>query len=241
MSSPTERPILMSAPMVRALLNGTKTQTRRIVNITPPAFGACLGDIEGHPKYEDEWFYWYDGGSKGSSFTCPYGKPGDRLWVKETFYAYGYWTKTFDTEEGRDVWHFNDETNKHGETYRYFDNAPLRSALRTRKSLQLGWYKRPAIFMPRDVSRLTLEVTEVRVQRLQEISEADAIAEGVERWVVGDGWREYGLSPEDEAVVNAPMPTARESYRTLWDSINGPGSWDANDWVWAVTFKVVQP
>ena len=94
--------------------------------------------------------------------------------------------------------------------------------------------------MPRWASRLTLEVTGVRVERLQDISEEDARASGVERWVVGDGWREYGLSEADEAVVNVPMESARESFRSLWVSLYGFKSWNRNDWAWCTEFKRVE-
>jgi hypothetical protein len=101
------------------------------------------------------------------------------------------------------------------------------------------WRYKTARFMPRWASRITLEINGVRVERVQNITETDAEAEGVERWVIGDGWREYGLSPADESACGAPMETARESFRTLWDSINSARGygWDANPWVWAVEFK----
>lgn len=100
---------------------------------------------------------------------------------------------------------------------------------------------RPAIHMPRWASRLTLRITDVRVERVQDISEKDAIEEGVWGTFIEDGryWRNYSLSDEDAAcspMLNFPS----ESYRTLWESINGAGSWDANPWVWALTFEVLR-
>jgi hypothetical protein len=102
---------------------------------------------------------------------------------------------------------------------------------------------RPSIFMPREFSRITLEITSVRVERLQDISEADAVAEGVERnvgdapWTPDDGWLKY---PLDAHLEDFPAFTAKDSYRTLWESINGAGSWDANPYVWCVSFKRVE-
>lgn len=93
--------------------------------------------------------------------------------------------------------------------------------------------------MCRWASRITLEITGVRVERLQDISEADAVAEGVERTVTGDGWRRYCADPEQEAAGLTPCATAVDSYRSLWEQINGPGTWDANPWVWAVEFRRV--
>ena len=98
---------------------------------------------------------------------------------------------------------------------------------------------RPSIHMPRWASRITLEITDIRVERLQEISEDDAKAEGVEPWVIGDGWREYGLPPDVEAAGTHPLRSARDSFASLWESINGPGSWKANPWVWVIEFRRV--
>jgi hypothetical protein len=205
-----ERPILMSAPMVNALLEGRKTQTRRIVkhNLTQ------LGD--GH-------FYAFD--HRGINYRvntrtttvrawanllqfCPYGQPGDRLWVKETFGI----TESAPYADGQvdevaiyraDGW--NDDT---------------------------GHFKwKPSIFMPRKFSRILLEITEVRVERLQDISEADAKAEGIEPEL--EGWIDY-RNPSCQMCVN---PVG--SYRTLWESINGSGSWNKNPWVWVISFKKV--
>lgn len=166
-----ERPILFSAPMVRAILDGRKTQTRRVVKLRngqymPPSEKA---DING-------W--------RQMLRNCPYGQPGDRLWVRETH---------FDAKrlnEGRILYRADGDVSR------------------------FGWT--PSIHMPRSASRITLEVTGVRVERLQDISEADAVAEGVV-WEQGQ--------------------TAINVFETLWESINGAGSWDANPWVWVVEFK----
>jgi len=177
-----ERPILFSTPMVQALLAGRKTQTRRI----------CKGQRE----LSREQDFQID--------TCPYGQPGDRLWVRESWYQRGRWKKIIPPEgvfEGDTEWDgdFAADYPTHGE-------------------IKEGWRKRPSIHMPRWASRITLEITAVRVERLQSISTDDAIAEGI-----------------DHKSMNDP----RIEYRWLWESINGPGSWDKNPWVWVVEFKRV--
>jgi len=170
----TERPILFSAPMVRALLAGTKTQTRRALRDgtwwTPehgvirmaPAGLACTGFAH---------------------VACPYGKPGNRLWVRETWAQHGL----------RAVYRADG------------DERPTGAG---------AW--RPSIHMPRKLSRITLEVTGVRVERLQDISTSDCWAEG---------------------IPSSPDVDPLHEYRDLWESINGTGSWDANPWVWVVEFK----
>jgi hypothetical protein len=182
------RGILFSAPMVHALLAGTKTQTRRAVKV--------------------------QGGIAHADARSPYGRPGDRLWVRETFFAYGRWDKRYNEKKQRDEWRFADTTRESGRTYRYAADDPDLPVQKGRSATP-GWYARPALFMPRAASRILLEVVSVRVERLQAISEQDAIAEGVER---GAG------NPVD-------------SYRALWERINGAGSWDANPLIWVVEFR----
>jgi hypothetical protein len=227
-----ERPILFSAPMVRAILAGTKTQTRRVYKGTPRLDG------EHHTNGSGET--WTDWG------RCPYGKPGDRLWVRE---AWRVGTK-YDTKAPRDLaprsmtveyeaggYACNGLTGGWGTHYPATREYP-------------AWVGklRPGMFMPRWASRITLEVTGVRVERLQDISEADAIAEGIERICAGR-WRCYG----DEA--RAYCISASASYRSLWETINppriplldadgrrigmqdNPGRWAANPYVWVVEFK----
>ena len=198
MSTPTERPILMSAPMVRAILDGTKTQTRRV--------------LKPDGKYRLDLVAPADGGPS----RCPYGQPGDMLWLREAWRT----TREVDFLPGSQL----------DGTYRlwYEADAP--------HQLGFGRY-RHARFMPRWASRITLEVKDVRVQRLQDISEEDAIAEGLRRvgGPLGSTMWEYSDTTGGQFV--AP----RVAYSMLWDTIHGPGSWDANPWVWAVTFRKVKP
>jgi hypothetical protein len=226
-----ERPILFSAPMVRALLDGSKTQTRRVVKPQPEA------EHGGEP-------YWFVGGYRAwrargctdpirsgshNEIACPYGKPGDRLWVRETFYAFGRWETRFSAKKGRDEWHFVDMTLESGKAYLYpaSDSQPQpMGGKRHKGGVTPTWWKRPAIFMPSTASRITLEITEVRVERLKDISEDDALAEGCSS---------TAIVHEDGEDYTGHY--ASEEYQDLWESINGPGSWDANPWVWAVSFK----
>lgn len=184
----SERGILFSAPMVRALLAGTKTQTRRAVK-------AAEGIVHANSR-------------------SPYGRPGDRLWVRESFCAYGRWEKRYNEKKQRDEWRFIDMTRESGYFYLYAADNPDVQVEKGR-SLTPGWHTRPALFMPRAASRILLEVVSVRVERLQAISEQDAIAEGIER------------------VAGSPV----DSYRSLWERINGTGGWDANPWIWVVEFR----
>lgn len=194
-----ERPILFSAPMVRAILAGTKTQTRRVVKPRPMPAGGWT--VAARPR-GFEITYWDSDEQERCGIACPYGKPGDRLWVRETFAKIDGQTQPWIETDYR-------ATYTHGD----------------RLGDTLGIKKRwtPAIHMPRAASRITLEVTGVRVERLQAISASDAIAEGIPRG-----------GPEN------PDGIEQREYRTLWESINGPASWDANPWVWVIEFDRVE-
>lgn len=196
-----ERPIIFSGPMVRAILDGRKSQTRRVARLT---YGGHLR--KGHRR-------WHPGDPE-AVLASPYGVAGDRLWVRETW-APGW------TFSGSDPCVF------------YRAEGPDAKAPDS-----LCW--RPSIHMPRWASRLTLEITEVRVQRLQEISEEDAKAEGVEAYVIGHG--SVGYHPE---TLEGLWDSAhfREGFAVLWDSIQlqrkAPSglSWADNPWVWVITFS----
>lgn len=224
-----ERPILFSGPMVRALLAGTKTQTRRVCK---PAEAAALSYVVEVPDPAERGQV-YNGSTFGDEagdvqFSSPYGGRGDRLWVCETF------AKIIGQSGG------GIETD-YAATYTQGD----------RLGDTLGIKKRwtPSIHMPRDASRILLEITGVRVERLQDISEADALAEGiVPREVIVDTRYEAGQHREIEAerFLHGEWPqcklfeSAEEAYADLWEQINGPGSWDANPWVWVVEFKRIE-
>lgn len=215
-----ERPILFSAPMVLALLAGTKTQTRRIVKAAPGKqsewlTSELLGQVKHwatHPVGVND-----DGpgvelvhpkGGPLGYVTSPYGGAGDRLWVKETWAA----GKGYDAEPKRRLIAL--KSTELPRSARLWYRADAKDDSRRGK-----W--RPSIFMRRWMSRLVLEVTGLRVERLNEISESDAIAEGTPRVV--------------------QYRSAREAYSDLWESINGAGSWAANPLVWVVEFKRLEP
>lgn len=222
----TERPILFSAPMVRALLAGTKTQTRRLVK----GCGIFV-DTEmsmGPPTFEDgNWIF-----PDGTSPRCPYGVPGDRLWVKETFS-----TSALSVYPCPNAWYRADFRNDY-EDPKQAGHDHLRDKRRAdcfactaEREGPFRW--RSSMLMPRRFSRLTLALTEVRVERLQDISEADAIAEGIDRHQHAGKWPNG-----DPGTIH---DVERRSYARLWETINGSGSWDKNPWVWVLTFTRVTP
>lgn len=205
-----ERPILFSDPMVRAILAGTKTQTRRVVKPQPSpellADYAEIRDRYGSARTDAQML--------SDCVPCPYGQPGDRLWVRETFIgARGYDRDPPSRFGNKPIWYCA-------------DGEPDRA-----QWWQLSDRKRPSIHMPRWASRITLEVTGVRVERLQDISEADARAEGA-RCVDRATGREVMFPDESQHIGSW-----RLHFREIWESINGPGSWDANPWVWAIAFR----
>lgn len=243
MEQQKERPMLFSGAMVRAILDGRKTQTRRVMKTQP-------GPI---PDGYSPRIYWpardrhmalmhmdrataqwerpgeYDGRhvlGSACGFTFPYGQPGDRLWVRETFFAFGLWETRFSAKKGRDEWHFIDLTLEMDRIYQYAGPTP--SNERHRSSITPAWWKRPAIHMPRRASRIALEITGVRIERLNDCSDTDALAEGIRP--TNDG----AFHVEDDTYR---APDAVESYARLWEAINGAGSWAANPWVWVVEFK----
>lgn len=221
-----ERPILFSAPMVRAILAGRKTQTRRVVK--PYGTREIVNLHEAHPdlgysgRNDDPASFGYsnlDDGAPADLATwaealCPYGQSGDRLWVRECFAA--WWITA--TGERSGVM-----------GYRADVHDPDWDGCGQEDPWWLDAKWEPSIHMPRWASRILLEITGVRVERLQNISEADAIAEGITHF--GDG----GIVSDDDGRHYGA--TAREAYAHFWEAINGRGSWDANSWVWVVEFQ----
>lgn len=225
----TERGILFTGPNVRSILDGRKTQTRRVMRL-PKWF---LAEVESYPNGLGICAENIDG-----NVSCPYGLEGDRLWVRESFQAlfadgFEYHNQVdYKTGRGYKIHYMATEPREE-----YFDADEDISDAVT-----------PSIFMPRWASRILLEVTDVRAQRVQDISEADAIAEGC-RLVGIDKGREYysasSVSPGVKVDVFNPSgaPTAKEAFAHLWDSLNDARGfgWDANPLVWAITFRRLQP
>jgi len=208
-----DRPILFSAPMVRALLAGTKTQTRRPVR-KQFARDAIVAEVaattpEGWQVSGHSGLWWDDAGACiDDAIRCPFGIPGDRLWVREAFIH----------EPADYCW----------EASVSIPCRPACTAYRADAIDPRGGRWTPSIHMPRALSRITLEVTDVRVERLQAISRGDALAEGIVETYGG-----FGLPAGEHFHAAAP----RLSYLSLWESINGPGSVEADPWVWVVAFK----
>ncbi len=207
-----ERPILFSGPMVRALLDGTKTQTRRVAQgapddwapIGPEVYSPTVVDRNGDEQPGPDAYG--AGNDDGSHWIrCPYGQPGDRLWVREAWRT----EPALDPCPPREI---------------AMVGAPVQYEAGPAADV-LGGKLRPSIFLPRSLARIRLVVTGVRVERLQDISNEDARAEGV--------LPKYA----DECAALGHPYNAGPLYRQLWESINGPGSWDANPWVWVVKFR----
>lgn len=232
------RPILFQGAMVRALLAGTKTQTRRVFKqATGPSLS--VGMVDDAPGIAELSWLWGDGPGhevhESISFVaCPYGAPGDQLWVRETFFAFGRWETRFSAKKGRDEWHFVDMALECGHEYSYPADGRVIAPYKRSAGVTPTWWTRPAIFMPRAASRITLEITCVRVERLQDISDTDAQAEGTPCYVC-----EGALNGRSEADCHCFHRKATASdYRGLWEQINGPGSWEVNPWVWVVEFRM---
>ncbi|CAB4140336.1 hypothetical protein UFOVP669_26 [uncultured Caudovirales phage] len=232
-----ERPILFSGPMVRALLDGSKTQTRRVVKLPrlnplgtwePTRFGGPGGGrLASGAEIPEHAAIWHT--RTGETIACPYGQPGDRLWVREAF----AFTDAHEPAYEGSI-EYRADNKSWAVSQRELHDVPHNCDPRP---FDGPW--KPSIHMPRWASRITLEVTAVRVERLQDISEADAIAEGIERVEDFFGcpcWKCYG---EESDVVAPDDPIG--SYRSLWEQLNGPGSWDANPWAWVVEFRRIKP
>lgn len=224
-----ERPIIFSAPMVRALLDGSKSQTRRVVKPLPIILNRETNSLEVDDRN-------IANGRFAKQVACPYGQPGDRLWVRETFQYRGAsydghgiedseWFRCYGVDGAADNW---DPDYPHGWYPTHHMNVKKLDAAGEQEDEGVtGWVTRriPSIHMPRWASRITLEVTAVRVERLQDISEADAMAEGIDK---------ESLASYKRAGVDRPAGFA---YREIWESINGPYSWDATPWVWVIEFR----
>ncbi len=222
----TERGMIFNAEMVRAILDGRKTQTRRVMKPQP------ADDIARGVFPNPDTFGWksslkHKHGSITAHF-CPFGKPGDRIWVRETWAEAGAGAPNLKLYRANYPAHVPSR----------YENVPPAEEIR--------WT--PSIHMPRWASRILLEITDVRVERLNSISDADCIAEGIipvpkDRDDDHQFWRDYHLSGDGTFCVHSP----RESFESLWKSVRGksfeqeedtgPGSWQANPWVWVIEFK----
>lgn len=219
-----EIPILFSTPMVQAILAGRKTMTRRVVKPQLP-----IG-TKWHEVYDGELNYRIvDEKIVSTLCKCPYGKPGDLLWVRENWAA-----RDCNTSTGVVKLEYQASEGEYSNILLKKSVMILYAPLREKKK----W--KPCIHLPKEAARIWLEVTDVRVERLQEVTDREAAAEGIE-YVTSPsmtvrGWRDY----ENAKPENGPN-FYREvmSFRSLWSKINGPESWEANSWVWVVSFRVL--
>ena len=198
-----ERPIIFGAPMIRALLDGSKTQTRRIVKPQPPA------DIEEFLPADPSGFWGFIGNDPIECIHCQRGDSGDKLWIRETWRAGDVWDESLPSKipARSEIKYEADGSFRSG--------TPLN---------EMGRLRSP-IFMPRWASRITLAITRVRVERLHDISEEDARAEGCN-----------GDCPVGYIPAHKSSPCVSH-FAQLWESINGAGSWVANPWVFVLTFR----
>lgn len=223
-----ERPILFSAPMVRAILDGKKTQTRRVVKYKHPA--TIMEDESGKPwPHFDCYVYGTDDPVKAK---CPYGQVGDVLWVRECFYQFGHWEPVpgVKTKTGRMKWKFIADSNQILDA----DNPPesYRKGRHHKDPETKAWHKRLGRFMPRWASRIDLKITGVRVEHLQEISHDDANTEGVQVWI--DSFKSSGSYHQNGQLQAYPVT----AFARMWDEINGSTHpWEANPYVWVVEFE----
>lgn len=218
--------ILFNERMVEAIQDGVKTQTRRVIK-TPSHIDQNHFTIFGADYYPSSTFvHWpFDDAVEERMPPCSYGKPGDRLLVRERCQIYGHWVRNGVTRTGRQRWRFSTHASHQ---VRYAGDFVAQPKDRE----ELGFWNRPSIFMPKWAVRIVLEIVKVRAQRLQEISEADILAEGITVDRVAK-WTKTSW---------ADMPTLHSAWGVLWDSINAERGygWDINPWVWAITFKLSQ-
>ncbi|ECW3128376.1 hypothetical protein F3Y86_24030 [Salmonella enterica] len=214
-----ERGMIFNAEMVRAILDGKKTQTRRIMAIQPEHSELGLRRVIDSKNGRDNGkYFWSQSDARGLKmrskvFGCPYGEVGDRIWVRETYQG-----PLFDYEHMESYLEDSSKFYKPEFCVYRADGKPAPEFYDADDNLHCGW--RPSIHMPRWASRITLEITGVRVERLNSITESDAEAEGVTDTGFGD------------LLV--------DGYRYLWKSIYGEESWAANPWVWVIEFKRVE-
>lgn len=224
--SKIERPIIFQGKMVRPILNGDKTQTRRVLKTQPGKFQ--------HIDHDESqgWHMWWDvvtydanlvmgADQEYVSLKCPYGQPGDRLWVRETWRCL-HWVESEEDQRGLQIINYQADGKQ---IFKRF--SPGKKARHT-----VGW--RPSIHIRRWASRITLEITGIRVERVQEISEEDAKAEGVGRE------SDFEIETHTGGCVQKVL-RHRRAFETLWDSIAKPGKkWVDNPWVWIVEFERIE-
>lgn len=235
-----ERPILYSAPMVRARLAGIKTNTRRLMK--DPHYGTPPARTDQITKQHENSNVFIGRGWENDPCpikivetwrgVCPYGQPGDQLWTRETFHI---------THADYDLRHVGrDRIFLMG--HYLADGVPFHIILTREETDKFEKWKRqegtfPAIFMFRSLSRDTATITAIRAERLQDITEADALAEGMDMETAAALMHPEELATLAAAHILAPHALSRIIFETVWASIHGPDSWKDNPWVWVITFQ----
>jgi hypothetical protein len=245
-------PILFSTPMVQAIQEGRKTQTRRTKGVSEISNHKSITAEMSYGGAMVEFIHEGDGGVSFAGRVSPYGQPGDVLWVRENHFAWGKWTQEWiekNKRVGRVFQHiktdetdfcFDETLTVKGETFVLPVEKPF--------SHSIGWHKRSSLFMPKQACRFFLEVVSIRVERLHDISEVDAKSEGIsivdEDPVIYNNylhnkknamWPGYGSISQTYGFTNP-----KDSFHSLWESINGIESWAINPWVWVVEFKKIE-
>ncbi|WP_226647970.1 hypothetical protein [Microbulbifer variabilis] len=216
-----EKPILFNAQDVRAILDGRKTQTRRLIKPQPfngvndeEAIKQMGGLPAGRSLYQEINSAWQSG---FVDINCSYGEPGDRLWVRETF---GYEVRSLGGSPHEQI------------VYRASKPDAVRCYDCNGMEQPIKW--KPSIHMPRWASRITLEITNVRVERIQGINGDDAIAEGIQSWI--DSFKARPTYHQNSNLGGYPVT----AFSRMWKSIYGDDYWDKNPWVWVIEFRRVE-
>ncbi|WP_281161845.1 hypothetical protein [Klebsiella quasipneumoniae] len=225
----TERGMIFNAEMVRAILAGRKTQTRRIMKVQPESNQLGLLLITDSTKHSDIGkYHWAESNATGNHvrsklFLCPFGAVGDRIWVREGFFPAPLEMQS--EPPRKTMWNIA-----------YRDGMQMEKLAPAEYNPTIYNYERwtPSIHMPRWASRILLEITDVRVERLNAISEEDARAEGI----IDGGCLNCG-EPEPCGCAN-PEPDATDVFAYLWQSIYGQENWNANPWVWVISFERIE-
>ncbi|WP_019106219.1 hypothetical protein [Pantoea ananatis] len=246
-----ERPILLNAEMVRAVLDGRKTQTRRIIQSPAKNMQANGQKVIDYREPGDKWYgehvfsmrnqsgTWCDYTKEQFLAKCPFGAVGERLWVRETWQAIHDSLDEFGNVDER-TWIPSVPKSSEGYWRAVYAEE---FGVSNREDRDFPW--RPAIHMPRWASRITLEITGVRVERLQDISEADACAEGIRAGVRRTDQSEFNepvycnYLADNLNVASEWFERPSDSFISLWQSIYGEESWQHSPWVWVIEFKLL--
>jgi hypothetical protein len=245
-------PLLMRGELVRETLADVKTETRRVINRQPPERESPASNPFNWSRVEKvgPWFHIMSDNPNGMfTVKCPYGVVGDRIWVKETHWRWGRWSRGVHRKTGKPCWNFKPLPPPTGNPVLFSEPSQPKKLSKWSERYTARWHKRPSLFMPLKLSRLTLEITNVKVERVKDITAAAVRAEGVhiphtlvrstqkfkpsDYWPVG--WEKLKRLPGfgDQLLI--------AEYASLWDTINADRdakyTWAKNPWVWVVQYR----